>query len=167
METFHLNSEFDWNYLPVDEINEEVFCRHCQRTIEEWAYFEDGIGFSCEACAEALAERVVPEAERFAKEHCKVTFRPQPYNPAYEFRPTPEEYDAGNKEAYTPNSYETMCRHACTNYDELIQNLSKDRIEDRVYYWAVRVRINELVEDLILDLETESDDTSVDAASAP
>jgi hypothetical protein len=54
-----------------------------------------------------------------------VTREPEPFDsdPELKFKPSPEEFAAGAKAAYTRNAWRTHVRHGCTNYDELISTL--------------------------------------------
>jgi hypothetical protein len=136
--------------IPVCELDEgEVRCTECKILLEE-AYW-DGDAWYCEGCINALAQVIVKEAESYALESCKITRPLAKYDARYEYRPTPEEYNSGAKEAYTENAHRAHCRHNCTNYDELIKTLSKysEVLRDKVYYEAIRKRIDELLDDAI------------------
>src|SRR5262249_11396584 len=86
-----------------ETFDHEVKCIKCGVPLEA-AYFDFG-DYYCETCVDALAAELNAEAVQFAQEHCKLT-KPLPkYDPSCEFRCTPEEYECGQRESYTPNSY--------------------------------------------------------------
>lgn len=150
---------------PVAEITEEGEEIHCAECNSVFSPDEDavfwGSEYRCVGCSEELVKIVEAEAAEFARENCKIT-KPLPkYNPAYEFRCTPEEYESGLKESYSRNSHVCHCRHNCTNYDELIKDHSKNSelIEDGIFYLAIRSRIDELLSEQI---EEDGDDDEFD-----
>jgi hypothetical protein len=131
--------------IPVEDLDEELIeCSECKAPIKTEVFFE-GDDFICQPCFESSIEAA--EAEAAARvERCAIKSRPlPPYDPALEFAPTPEEYAMGDRVAYSPGSYLTHCRHNLTNYDELIDDLDKERFLDSIVYVAVHNRILALV----------------------
>ena len=101
-------------------------------TEEDEAYFDGVDDYFCEKCAAELTAQWEAEAAAYAEAKCKIT-KPLPkYEPQYEYRCTHEDYENGNKESYTPNSHFCHRRHECTNYEELIKPLDRDRAWDRI-----------------------------------
>jgi hypothetical protein len=126
------------------------------------AYAADA-GYYCEACIPAVAAEAEVEARAFAREYCRVTRPLPPYDPAREYRCTPEEYASGNRESYTRSAHACYCRHECTNYDELVRGLDRPSVTDQILYAAIRERIKELLEeareaDLLGDDPPDEDD---------
>lgn len=120
----------------------------------------DSAATLCPGCArdnemDAAKDQHESEAERFALENCRITAHAEPYDPQYRQAPTPEEYEAGDRAAYTQNAWRTHVRHNCSNYDALIAGRSRDDPRDRVYYDAIRARIDELIDDYELEGELE------------
>jgi DNA-directed RNA polymerase subunit RPC12/RpoP len=156
---------------PVAEITEEgeeLRCAECNRLFgeeEEAVYWGDE--YRCEDCSEKLVESVEAEVAEFAEQNCKITETLPKYNPAHEFRCTPEEYESGSKESYTHNSHLCYCRHNCTNYDELIKNLDKlgDHLEGKIHYEAIRSRVDELLKEQIEQDGDEFDEFNEDDES--
>jgi len=118
----------------------------------------------CLDCAEDYADCFWDEARDWAEERCKLTGEVEEYDPEYHFACTPEDYEMGDKESYTPNSVGADNRHNATNYDEVIKDLDPYDPVDRIFYKAVRERIEELIEDrrveqeLKRELEDEGED---------
>jgi hypothetical protein len=132
--------------VPVAELEEdEPRCAICRAILTE-AWLDDG-DFYCEACMKELVEESACEAKAFAKKKCELTCKLPEYDTTREFKCTAEEYEAGAKESYTENSFRCHCRHHCTNYDQLIHELRRDDLGDRIYYRAIRARIDELLDD--------------------
>ena len=146
---------------PVWDISEAgVDCAQCGQhlTEEDEAYFDGVDDYFCEKCAAELTAQWEAEAAAYAEAKCKIT-KPLPkYEPQYEYRCTHEDYENGNKESYTPNSHFCHRRHECTNYEELIKPLDRDRAWDRILYRAVRDKIEELIEEAIDNMADEDDD---------
>jgi hypothetical protein len=135
--------------IPVAEAfeGEDVHCDECGVKLE-WACYARA-AYYCERCMAELAKQAETEAREYALEQCRIT-RPLPqYDPSREYRCTPEEYDAGDRESYTPNAHACYCRHECTNYDELIEGLDQQCELDQIYYLAIRDRIEELIEEAL------------------
>jgi hypothetical protein len=160
----HADDYFD--VFPVEELDEGITCDSCDMGIAGWAYF-DGDGFYCTSCAEALTREWFGDAQAFAKERCKIIHKLPAYDPACEYRCTPEEYEEGSRESYTPNAYLCRCRHECTNYDELIADLSRDHAEDRVYYEVIRHRIDELLIEHEDFMHEEDEDEEEEESESP
>lgn len=129
--------------LPEDDERLVPRCAGCKGVIEDRVCF-DGEGYFCEPCMEAEAERIIPGAEAYAAENCVVTSRLEKYDRSLEYRCTPEEYESGMKESYSPNSYRAHFRHDCTSYDRLIKALDRDSLAGRIYYLAIRERVDSL-----------------------
>lgn len=154
--------------IPVDEqFREGVFCAECgEHLLGEACY--DGISrHFCEPCMERLVELAENEAETYAEENCRIT-KPLPkYDPRFEYKCSPEAYEAGAKQSYTENSHMCHCRHNCTNYHELLKPLDKNigNVWHRVRYWAIRERIDELLEDAMEEMadKDEFDDCDCEA----
>lgn len=153
---------------PVAEITgegEELHCAECNRVFgedEEAVFWEPE--YRCEGCSEELAEIIKAEASEFAKANFKITTPLPRYNPAREFRCTPEEYELGLRESYSRNSHLCHCRHKCTNYDGLIENLSKHShsIKQQIFYEAIRSRADELLAERIEEDGDDFDDELVE-----
>jgi hypothetical protein len=146
--------------VPANELRdgEPVSCDLCSKQITDLCYLDNEHTY-CEGCTEALVKKLTGEAVAFAQENCVVTREFPKYDPSREFRCTPEQYENGDRESYTPNAYICHCRHTRTNYDDLIAGLDRDSIEDRVYYDAIRNRVDELVRDGIDSvMETDEDE---------
>ena len=144
--------------VPAAEVfeGEDGYCSWCDALLVQ-AYFVAGRHY-CEACATELAREEDVEAREYTREHCRVTRPLPPYDPALEYRCTPEEYAGGARESYTPNAHACYCRHNCTNYDELIRGLERYCPLDQIRYEAIRSRIEELLEEAreaALDAELE------------
>ncbi len=146
-------SAFDFaSSVPVVELDEEPACEKCRTRISGEAYPDDD-GWYCESCMRERVFTFEAEARTYAEEHCRIT-KPLPwYNPLDEYRCTPEEYEMGDRESCTPNAHACHCRHNCTNYDELIKPLDRGSVRDQVFYSAIRDRIEELLEEAMLNGE--------------
>jgi hypothetical protein len=149
-------------HIPFVELKENgmsiVNCCVCRVEFTE-DVFCDGIdGYYCEDCMDKLIESLETEAMDYAEKHCKITETIPKYYPEHENRCTPEEYEMGYRDSYTPNAHLCCCRHNCTNYDELIRNLSRDEIPDKVYYTVIRNKIDELIEESISNMVHGDDD---------
>ncbi|MDB5312351.1 MAG: hypothetical protein JWO38_6553 [Gemmataceae bacterium] len=151
----------EWlNPIPVDDVFDEgwVDCDACDTRLTDELY-SDGCGGSfCRPCLEALVEEWEAEARRYAVENCRITQELPEYDPDQEYRPTPEEYEAGMRDAYTPNAFMAKCRHEHTNYDALIRDLYPMSLFDRIAYQAIRARIAALLIDAKLDVFYEFDE---------
>lgn len=144
---------------------EPVICHLCGRrcdTLDDQekhkpeqpdVYLDGDAGWVCEACVSELTPQLIQEAEAYAREHCRITRPPHKFDPEFECRCTPKEYDDGDRMSYTENSVWTTNRHECTNYDQLLEelNLERDSIAGQVYYRAIRRRIREIIDDAELD----------------
>ncbi len=138
-----------WYPIPVGELDEEgVACAECGARLEDEAFPVDA-DYYCAECIEELIKDLEEKAIKGAEEKCKITGPLPKYDPKKEFRCTPEDYESGMRESYTPNSYMALCRHKYTNYDELIKNLDRDSLSDEIWYFAVRQRIEELLAERI------------------
>lgn len=155
--SFNATSFFD--ATPLEAYDECVTCDACgEPIVDEIVYYDGRECHYHEHCAAALAEQWNADAEEFAKKHCQITRKLPSYDRQSEFRCTPEEYENGERESYTPNAYLSYCRHGCTNYDELIKKLDREYAKDRVFYYAIRDHIKELLEsheDFMRDEELE------------
>lgn len=108
----------------------------------------------CEPCITDLKDRAEAKAKVYAAQNCKIT-KPLPeYDSQFEFRASPEDYDHGARESYTPNAYMCHCRHNCTNYEDLIASLDRNSLFDHAKYRAIRDRITDLLESEIHTDET-------------
>jgi hypothetical protein len=159
---------FQASSVYVDDIlaeteDEELRCGLCATTIQDEAYMGDD-EWLCLSCVKAKIERITKEAIAFAAENCRVTGKLPKYETELEWKCTPEEYDAGFKESYSPNSYEAFCRHHCTNYDELIKDLDRYALTDQIYYSMIMNRIVKLLQDEFDRAEYEDDEAEDDAA---
>lgn len=141
------------NPIPVSEIEEDSpRCAECNDLLEGMAEFFDG-SYLCESCMISLGWRLRTEAEQFATQNCKIT-RPIPeYDPDLEYRCSPEDYESGARESYTPNAFLAYCRHCHTNYDELLKPLDKHDHKDLFMYKEIRKRIISLLRAEVEKLE--------------
>lgn len=85
------------------------------------------------------------DADEWAESVCHLTDDVHVFQPELRFAPRPEEFELGDREAYTANSVRAMNRHNATNYDEICALLDRHDRVDRVYYLAVRARSEALV----------------------
>ena len=88
----------------------------------------------------------------------RITERIERFDPASRWAPTPEEYEAGSREAYTANSVRAFNRHCRTNYDALIDGLDRDDALERAVYNAVRERVDLLLDEAEYESADEVDD---------
>lgn len=145
--------------IPIDDVFEDgVKCHRCSAHLMDEACYDGVENYYCETCMKALIQEIEPEAEQYAQEHCKILVKLPRYDHDLTYRCTSKEYEEGDRESYTPNSYLCHCRHECTNYDELIQPLSRDSVEDKICYSAIHERITDMLEAEILS----SDDADAD-----
>lgn len=144
--------------IPVGEIDGDVTCGGCDDPVTGEAYYDGEGTYYCESCATDLAEGWTAEATEYAVQNCRITAPVPAYDPQREFRCTPEEYEAGAKESYTPNAHLAHCRHRCTNYEELLRGLDRDRAHDRVRVAAIRERVTELLEEAIVAADLDAAD---------
>lgn len=117
-----------------------IGCPECIYEVEETI---DGAAH-CSACS----EKIVAENEDVIEEYVaqlKITGEVAQYDPAHHWAPTPDEYAAGFKEAYTENSVGAFNQHCRTNYDDLIRNLDRGDAFHRAVYEAVCARVAELL----------------------
>lgn len=140
---------------PVSEIEEEsetrkdgVVCDDCGTRLTDEAYWDEGECY-CETCANQLVEETKIEAESYAREYCKIT------------GPLPEH----NPDEESVIAHLADCRHNYTNYEELLERLGRrlDRfsIVGKIYYQAIRLTIEELLEDMIDEMA--DDESKADA----
>lgn len=134
--------------VPGYDANDPFKCKVCNNDIIETECYSEGSGLvMCMRCY-SDEERRIEEAHPCIPDvvaMCCITKDFPEYDRSCEFRPTPDEYKIGDREAYTPNAYVCGCRHNCTNYNELIRALVKFDAADEVVYNAIRERIDELV----------------------
>jgi hypothetical protein len=155
--------------IPLEQLDEgeDIACQSCRKEFDEWAYYDWEEHYFCEGCAEALMERWLTEARAYAEANCRITCELPAYDPALEFKCTPQEYEEGDRESYSENAYLCRCRHGCTNYEELIRQLDRDYAEHRVYYTMIRKRIDELLEEhedyMRYELEDEEEDEELES----
>lgn len=115
-------------------------------------------GVLCQSCGSDLVDKWTGEAEQFAEQNCKILGQLPRFDSVNVFAATPEGYNAGDREANTPNSYQARLRHQFTNYDELIKGLAKlASVRDSIHYDAIRARIEELLEAAVEKPENEDD----------
>jgi hypothetical protein len=112
---------------------------------------DDGIGGappSWYARLEELGAQCEADAARWAQASCVLVGPPEEFDPDPELRfaPTREEYEEGERDAYTANSVQAKNRHERTNYNKLVRGLDRACPIDRAYYWAAKGRANELTE---------------------
>jgi hypothetical protein len=140
-----------WPPTPLED-PDVALCTACRHELPDATYFsESGGGHFCEKCARAIYAATLEQAAKFALANVRVTSEPEPFDsdPELEIKPSPQEYAAGAKLAYTRNAWRAHVRHACTNYDELTSGLAKDDPLHRVRYDAIRQRVEELIEDYV------------------
>jgi len=145
---------FGWS-IPIEEIEEilEVVppCICCEEAFVDEAIYDVNGEYYCKACFAEMVRELQPEALAFATEQCKFISDDLPiFDPLEEYRPTREEYEAGEKYANTENSFRCQLRHEYTNYDSLIAGLDRDVFYDQIIYAAIRARIMELVDEAIV-----------------
>lgn len=135
---------------PVREDYEEgVQCADCDTHLPEEAYYDGIDEFFCKKCMDLRIEECHQEAVEFALENCRITSPLPEYESELELRCSPDAYAMGDWACYTPDYHMARCRHNCTNYDELIKDLDREAVPDRIYYNAIRERIT----DLLLELD--------------
>ena len=92
----------------------------------------------CDTCLVAWREREMSKGEAlgaaFAERFLCTIAPPQVYHPHAHVAPTPEEYEAGLRNAHTPNSVAARNRHDATNYERIIKLLDRDDPFDRGIY---------------------------------
>ena len=134
--------------MPSFELDEPVCCTDCGQPIadDDFVYWDEPGEYYCEHCIDKLVKRVVKEARAFAKANCKITHPLPEYDEEAEFKCSREDYEAGERESYSPNAYMAHCRHNCTNYDDLIKSFDRDTYSDQLYYEAIKDRIAVLIE---------------------
>lgn len=145
----YLVSSHELNYFKEcmeQGLTESEFCESCSGSVLDCldsgaARYIDSEGI-CIECAESDHR---DDATAYAEKHCKVTRELEEYDSTQRYAPCPEAYALGDREAYTENSVYASNRHNCTNYDDLIRDLDRDSSRDRVYYDAIRARIDELL----------------------
>jgi hypothetical protein len=120
-------------------------CSSCRICFGEFAYYDGRDKHYCEKCAGTLLDEWRADAEAFASQRCEVTRELPAYDPASEFRCSPDDYRQGARESYTENAYDTCCRHGCTNYDQVRRGFDGDYAKDRLFYVFVRERCDELI----------------------
>jgi hypothetical protein len=155
-----------------DEDDNEHRCPQCDRTLgvdTECAYLK-GIpdrsdGYYCDSCTRALLLEAARDAVDVARDECKLTGRLHRFDPAHRSAPTREQYEAGDREAYTENSVRAYNRHDRTNYDALIAELDRDNAIDRIFYNAIRDRIDVLLDEAELDDEKWEPEENVESLS--
>lgn len=143
-------SEIDFGE-PSDEDEDEdehsISCTRCGTVLTDEAYHTgDFVEFYCAACIQEYCRPIEEEARTYATRECRIT---KPF-PRYdhdtpEYRPTPDEYAAGDRVAHTPNAFVTRLRHEYTNYETIIDGADRTDLRDQIFYAAVRQRIDELV----------------------
>lgn len=144
----------------VDDETEEFTCADCGKSgvIDDEPVYEDLDGRKlCLDCAEDSAAAMRYECEEFAREHVRLTGRPHRYLEEYWYAPSRDEYQDGDREAYTENAVAAHNRHSCTNYDELISGLDRGDPWDRALYDAIRVRVEEVIDECLAS-ERENDE---------
>jgi hypothetical protein len=154
-----VNRMFVWsNVVPVNETDlEEVRCSDCDVQLIGTANFDYDGSFYCDSCVQNLVDATEADARSYVKECCAITCPLPKYEPEFAFSCSPEEYKRGERESYTPMSMLCHYRHHCTNYEELIEDLEKDSIEDKVYYLLIRARTMELISEAIRALGDDSE----------
>lgn len=133
----------------VEEIG-VVACSECGEPFDSdsgYVYYDGDHSYYCEICACSVAARYAEEAEAYAEEHCKITGPLPEYDPDEEYKCSPEEYEQGLKDSYSPNAYLALCRHRYSNYEALIKPLDKASrtAKGRLAYQAIRKRIMDLL----------------------
>jgi hypothetical protein len=150
------------NYFPSPTPAEEIakqpaLCVDCDRQLVGDAYFDDEVqDYLCEECMQDQIEMYEEEANEFAATNCKIVYPLPEYDAENECRCTPEEYARGEKLSNTPNSYRAACRHEYTNYEELLEDVERDSIRGKVFYEVIRTKIDDLLEDAILQQQPDA-----------
>lgn len=139
--------------LPEYDAAQPYHCEFCNAEITGLVCHDDCCGnvicAECYTSAESEEERIFDESPARIAEAvsmCKATADFPVFDESETWAPTPEQYERGERDAYTENSYRCYCRHSCTNYDDLIRNLDRHDAADQLVYDAIRARIDELVE---------------------
>lgn len=117
-----LPSPLPYNYFD----GAPMYCMACGIFLSDKIYCCDPEGAFCEACLIEIIKQEIPAAEQYALEHCEIT---QPIR--------------GDDPAHS--------RHQCTNYRELIRELDRHHPIAKLYYAAIRRRIDEMVFDASYD----------------
>jgi hypothetical protein len=147
--------------VPVCDLGSDstVTCRECRKPLsneDECYSYSDGV--FCLPCGDLLAANYWLEAREFAMARSAI----KPDLPKYEgdssFKCTPEQYAAGEKMSDTPNAHFCSCRHEYTNYEQLIADLDCETLRDKLFYAAIRSRIDKLVAERLQQLELEDDE---------
>lgn len=132
------------------DADERFICTSCECEITtDECYAECGGDTMCLGCYEDAADEYESEAPiqtKEALEMLKITCEFPLYDESQEYAPTREEFEAGFKEAYTPNAYRCHLRHECTNYDDVIRDLQRGEAIDQTIYKAVRDRVEEMID---------------------
>lgn len=136
----------------------DLICGMCECEItDSILYHMPANDVICEKCYDDAVEKEDAEAEaaqpRIAEAvaMCRATSDVSPYDKSEEYAPTREQYERGDKTAYTPNAYRAHVRHNCTNYDSIIRDLDRYDWIDRLICDAVRERIDEIVIQVIAE----------------
>lgn len=135
----------DYQIEAFEEIDKSPICDKCGAQLTEAFAIDDDGGCACEVCAEKLFAELAAEATQFALDNCRITRHLPEYDPSLEFRCMPEEYEFGSRESYSPNAYLAVCRHGCTNYDELLRTRSRTCPIQAEFYHAIRSRIEAMI----------------------
>ena len=128
-------------------------CPECDG--EPWIVIDAAL--YCEGCSAIVIDERKAEIDEVVSE-LRITTKFAKFDRRRRFAPTPREYDAGDREAYTENSTRAYNRHNCTNYDDVIDGLDGDDALSQACYDAVRARVEELLDDPENYEEDEPDD---------
>lgn len=142
--------------IPLSEIEHdgELNCIRCgaNLTVNVYQLDED---YFCENCHTVEVEEMEAEAWHYAIDNCRITHPLPEYHPENYHVCSPDEYEMGNRESYTPHALLCLCRHRYTNYEALIKGLGKSSDTDTLVYLAIRERIDEMLREAMPSLDSE------------
>jgi hypothetical protein len=149
---------YAWPPRPLDEDeddpNRTVVCCQCEILLEDEACHNQATDeYYCAECADLYVKESAEIAREHAIDSCKITRALPAFDTDDQFKPTPDEYAAGDKMSNTPNAYLTICRHHYTNYDQLLSELDRDNTADMICACEIRNQIMKLIITEVQDKE--------------
>lgn len=138
------------NYVEAIELNRTGHeCDHCDHVFQVDDEILMDIDYMlCDSCEAEYLSEIIKEAEEYALDNVRLTRDDLPiYEPDKDFRPTPEEYERGDREAHTPRSVFAQARHYNTNYDALLRDKCGDKhaLESHIFYNAIFERVSKVL----------------------